>query len=407
MRRARGERSTPQAPPYQVSPVGLGRVRRVALRRRSRGQRPLRVAMIGQKGLPATFGGVEHHVEKLGALLAQHEGVEVTAYCRKSYTEGAAVPAYHQGIRLVTTPTVNSKHLDAIIHSITSTIHAMLSGADVIHYHALGPGLASPLPRCLGRARVVLTVHGLDNERAKWGGIAHKILGLAHWMSGRVPDQVVVVSKTLADHYRTTFGVNARYIPNGVAAPTSAELPSWLIEEYGLAPRGYVLFVGRLVPEKRPDLVIEAMRSMPADVKVAVVGGSSFTDEYVSSLRAAAASDERIVFPGYVHGTDLQALYSNAAVFVQPSDLEGLPLTLLEAISYGIPVIASDIPPHLEVLGECSCGAHRLVAQGDAGSLAHALGDILDAGPRAHAAARNEAELLLRPYNWEIGRAHV
>lgn len=235
----------------------------------------------------------------------------------------------------MTTPTVNSKHLDAIIHSITSTIHAMLSGADVIHYHALGPGLASPLPRCLGRARVVLTVHGLDNERAKWGGIAHKILGLAHWMSGRVPDQVVVVSKTLADHYRTTFGVNARYIPNGVAAPTSAELPSWLIEEYGLAPRGYVLFVGRLVPEKRPDLVIEAMRSMPADVKVAVVGGSSFTDEYVSSLRAAAASDERIVFPGYVHGTDLQALYSNAAVFVQPSDLEGLPSPSLRRFPTG------------------------------------------------------------------------
>ncbi|MBK9476803.1 MAG: glycosyltransferase family 4 protein [Tetrasphaera sp.] len=395
-------RPAPAAPTTApaAAPATPVRTRRVLRRRRRTG--PIKVAMIGQKGLPATFGGVEHHVEKLGAILAERGDVEVMAYCRKSYSEGAPIPASHQGIRLVTTPTINSKHLDAIVHSITSTIHAMATGADVIHYHAMGPGLAAPLPRFLGRQKVVLTVHGLDNERAKWGGLASKILGLAHWMSGHVPDQVVTVSKTLAEHYDTQFAADARYIPNGVAAPAPGELPQWLVDEFGLTPGGYVLFVGRVVPEKRPDLLVEAMKSVPQNLKVAIVGGSSFTDEYVATLRAAAAGDDRIVFPGYVHGADLQAVYSNAAVFVQPSDLEGLPLTLLEAISYGIPVVASDIPPHKEVLDECSCGGHQLFVHGDAQSLAHALRAVLQDTARAHSAARDEVEYLLKPYSWTV-----
>ena len=358
--------------------------------------------MIGQKGLPATFGGIEHHVEQLGELLSARKDLEVTAYCRTTYADGAVIPESYRGIRLKVTPTIKSKHLDAIVHSFTSTVHAMASGADVIHYHAMGPGLAAPLPRFLGRQKVVLTVHGLDNERAKWGGLAAKVLNLAHWMSGHVPDQVVTVSKTLAEHYSERFDTDARYIPNGVAAPEEEPLPDALAAEFGLTPGRYVLFVGRVVPEKRPDLLIEAMKALPQDVKVAIVGGSSFTDDYVASLHQAAAADERVVFPGYLHGADLRALYTNAAAFVQPSDLEGLPLTLLEAISYGIPVVASDIAPHREVLDECSCGAHVLFNQGDAASLSRALGTILDGGAGVRAAARDEVEYLLKPYSWAV-----
>ncbi len=363
--------------------------------------RPVRVAMIGQKGLPATFGGIEHHVEQIGARLVQ-EGIEVTVYCRPSYgagVDGEALERYH-GMRLVTMPTVPSKHLDAIVHSLISTIHAIVSGHDIIHYHALGPGLVAPLARYTSGAKVVLTVHGLDHQRAKWGGPARSILGLAHWMSGRVPDSVVTVSQTLAEHYRSCFGVDVSYIPNGVSVPRPGPLPERLRREFGLEPGRYLLFVGRIVPEKRPDLLIEALGQLPDDIKVAIVGDSSFSDEYVERLHAMAADDRRVVFPGYLYGAELGAVYSNAAAFVQPSDLEGLPLTLIEGISYGLPVVASDIPPHHEVLDGCHCAGHRLFRAGDADSLAEALAGVLEDPELSLRSARTESPELLLPYRW-------
>jgi glycosyltransferase involved in cell wall biosynthesis len=357
--------------------------------------------MIGQKGLPATFGGIERHVEELGSRLVD-EGVQVTVYCRSGYcaSEDSDVPEYYRGMHLVTTPTVPSKHLDAIVHSLTSTIHAIRSGHDIIHYHALGPGLVSPVARFGSRAKVVLTVHGLDQDRAKWSRPAQAVLGLAYWMSGHVPDTVVTVSRALAEHYQSHFGVDAAYIPNGVAAPTPGPLPERFTREYGLTPGGYILFVGRIVPEKRPDLLVEALAQLPDDVSVAIVGDSSFSDEYVDRLREMGLRDPRVVFPGFVYGEELGALYSNAAVFVQPSDLEGLPLTLLEAVSYGLPIVASDIAPHQEVLGACDCGAHRMFRAGDASDLAAALSGVLADLELSQRAARLEADELLRPYRW-------
>ncbi len=371
--------------------------------------RPVRVAMIGQKGLPATFGGIEHHVEELGSRLVG-EGIEVTVYCRSSYAADAAagpVPEYYKGMHLVTTPTVPSKHLDAIVHSLTSTIHAIRSGHDVIHFHALGPGLVAPVARFASRAKVVLTVHGLDHERAKWGGPAQTVLAAAHWMSGHVPDAVVTVSRTLAEHYASHFGVDAAYIPNGVGEPRPGPLPERFTREHGLEPGRYVLFVGRIVPEKRPDLLVEAMAQVPEDLPVAIVGDSSFSDDYVDRLREMGLADRRVVFPGYVYGDDLGALYSNAAVFVQPSDLEGLPLTLLEAVSYGLPIVASDIAPHHEVLDACDCGAHRMFRAGDASDLARALRGVLEDLELSRRAAQNEADTLLRPYRWQAAAAEL
>lgn len=364
--------------------------------RRRRGTGRLNVAMIGQKGLPATFGGIEHHVEQLGYRLAE-QGVDVTVYCRESYAD--STPADYRGMHLVVTPTVASKHLDAIVHSITSTVHALWSGADVIHYHALGPGLAAVLPRYVSSAKVVLTVHGLDHERAKWSAPARMVLGLAYRLSGHVPDRVITVSQGLAEHYRDRFGITPTFIPNGVPEPRPGPLPERL-RQLGIEPGRYALFVGRLVPEKRPDLLIDAAAHLPDGYTVVLAGDSSFSDEYVSSIRAQAAADPRVILPGYVFGEDLAALYSNAAVFVQPSDLEGLPLTLLEATSYGVPVVASDIPPHVEVLGACRCGAHRLIPAGDADQLGKEMGIVISdmAAPEA---AAGEAAALLEPFDWD------
>lgn len=366
--------------------------------------RSLRVAMIGQKGVPASYGGIEHHVEELGARLAQ-AGVEVTVYCRASYAD--SFPRRYRQMRLVVAPTVASKHLDALVHSITSTVHALRSGVDVVHYHGLGPGLAAAIVRLCSTAKVVLTVHGLDHERAKWSLPARLVLRRAYWMSGHAPHHVIAISADLHHHYQSHFPRAVAHIPNGVALHEPGPQPSRFVEEHGLQRGRYVLFVGRLVPEKRPLLLLEACRgALPEGWQVVLVGDSSFSDDYVARLKSYAQGMPEAVLPGYVYGADLAALYSNCGVFVQPSDLEGLPLTLLEAIASGVPVVASDISPHREILDGCTCGSHVLVAAGDVEALRHAIQAVAHSSAGLPADRAHVADLLAR-YDWDQAAADV
>ena len=356
----------------------------------------MRIAMIGQRGIPATFGGVEHHVEELGARLAGR-GHRVTVYSRANYASERRTS--YRGMRPRSLPTVSSKHLDAIVHSTLSTVDAMLAGADIVHYHAVGPGLPAVLPRYLSRAKVVLTVHGLDAERAKWSRSAQLVLRTAQWMSARVPDATIVVSRDLEDHYRRQYDRSTSYIPNGVADPIHRP-PAEIRRRFGLRGGDYILFVGRLVPEKAPDLLLRAFSAIEGDTKLVLAGGSSFTDDFVRGLRSRAASDPRVILPGYVYGDLLEELYSNAAVFVLPSLLEGLPLTLLEAASFGIPVVVSDIPPHVQIVGSDGPG-RRLVGAGDEGGLARTLADALRARDAERAGADAFGREVLAAYRWD------
>jgi glycosyltransferase involved in cell wall biosynthesis len=357
---------------------------------------PMRIAMIGQRGVPATFGGVERHVEEIGSRLAER-GHEVIVYARTNYVEERRDT--WRGMSVRNLATVDSKHLDAIVHSARSTVAAMRAGVDVVHYHAVGPGLASPLPRFAGRAKVVQTIHGRDSERAKWGPAAQAVLGVAEWMSARVPDATVVVSRHLAEHYRRAYGRETTWIPNGVDTPTLRE-PVAIADRWGLTTGSYLLFVGRLVPEKAPDLLIRAFRRLPGDLRLVIAGGSSFTDEFVTGLEREAAGDPRVVLAGYVFGEELDELYTNAAAFVLPSFLEGLPLTLLEAASYGTPVVSSDIPPHLEVVGADAPG-HRVFRSGDEEGLAEALRrSIAETRVEREGAAAFRDEVLAT-YRWD------
>ena len=358
--------------------------------------RALHIAMIGQKGLPATFGGIEHHVEHLSRRLVAR-GHRVTVYCRASYGE---IPSrtYH-GINLVPAATVGTKHLDAIVHSGTSTAKALAASADVIHYHGIGPGLVAPVPRLVSRSKVVMTIHGLDHQRAKWGVAARAVLGTAHWMSGYVPDEVIVVSRALEQHYQDRFGRRVVVIHKGVgeapAAPATA-----LPQGYGLVPGRYALFVGRLVPEKRPDLLIQAFRQVPGDYRLAVVGDSSYTTDYTRHLRELARTDPRVVFTGYAFGEQLAALYQHAGVFVQPSALEGLPLTLLEAVSHDAPVVVSDIAPHLEVVGHGS-PRHQVVPVDDGVALAGAVRQMLQAPAPRDLTTVQLRDAVLARHSWD------
>jgi glycosyltransferase involved in cell wall biosynthesis len=351
--------------------------------------------MIGQKGVPATVGGIERHVEELGARFVDL-GHDVTVFCRRSYSTER--PREYRGMRLRHLPTVATKHLDALAGALLASVVAT-RGFDVVHYHALGPGLAAPIPRYVSRAAVVQTVHGLDDERGKWGAGASRGLRLAQTMSARVPDETIVVSKALQQHYRTTHRRETEYVPNGVAVrETGADVRA--LERFGVTDRGYVLFVGRLVPEKAVDLLIRAFRRVPGDTRLVVAGPSSFSDSYVAELERLARLDPRVVLPGAVIGDELAALYRHAGAFVLPSLLEGLPLTLLEAASFGVPVVISDIPPHREVCGREGPGV-AIVPTGDESALTAALTAVLRNGDEARADADALRRHVVDAYSWD------
>jgi glycosyltransferase involved in cell wall biosynthesis len=361
--------------------------------------RPARIAFIGQRGVPATIGGIEHHVEEIGSRLVAR-GHDVTVYTRANYTTSRV--SEHRGMRVRYVPTAPTKHLEALVHSGLSTASAMLPGArhaDILHFHAIGPSVFTPLPRVLTRRGVVLTVHGLDYDRDKWGVGARTALRSAGWISAHVPHATITVSKNLADFYLRRYGRVAHYIPNGVATPVFRE-PRIITERFALNGGDYALFLGRLVPEKAPDLLLRAFRTVDTESRLVIAGGSSFTDRYVEELESLAARDPRVLMVGPVQGELLDELYSNAALFVLPSSLEGLALTLLEAASYGLPLVASDIPPNREVIGIDRPGG-RLFASGDQEALADALAATLSARGDARADARLLGNRITREYDWD------
>jgi glycosyltransferase involved in cell wall biosynthesis len=315
-------------------------------RRSSSALRPqrLNIAVTGIYGIPATYGGVERHVEEIYSRLADR-GHSVTVYCRNHYTPQDAV---YKGIRLKRLPAIPNKHLENPSHTLLSTFDAMLRGYDLVHYHADIAGLFSLLPRLAG-AKTVVTLHGLDWQREKWGRFASQVIRFGEVGGVRFPCTTIVVSQTLRQYCRQVYNKEVAYIPNGVTNPIMR--PANAIRRLGLERGGYVLFVGRLVPEKGCHYLIEAFKGLETNFKLVIVGGSRHSDEYVRSL--TAASTPNIVFSGYQHGETLEELYSNAYLYVQPSTVEGLPITVLEAMSYGLCVIVSDIPENREAIGDC------------------------------------------------------
>lgn len=315
--------------------------------------KPLRIAVIGTRGVPATYGGIERHVEEIGARMADR-GHQLTVYARDDYLE-QPIDSY-RGMRIKSLGTVNSKHLEALLHSGHAALDSLLRSFDVVHYHALGPGLFSPVSRYASRAVVVQTIHGRDDQRDKWGGLAQRALSLGTWLSSRVPDRTIVVSQELGTDYLQSWGRSTVYIPNGTPEPTFRPADE-ITRRWGLQGGDYVLALGRLVPEKDAASLIKAFRSVETGAKLVIVGGSSHSDDYVKQLHSLAESDPRVIMTGYQYGTVLEELLSNARIFAQPSLLEGLPLTLLEAAGYGVPILASNIGPHTEVLHSVAEGA--------------------------------------------------
>ncbi|MCD7058913.1 glycosyltransferase family 4 protein [Pelagibacterium xiamenense] len=348
--------------------------------------------MIGLRGLPANYSGIEVAVEEIGARLVD-AGHEVTVYCM-----GRRATETYKGMRLVYIPTIRGKNTEMVVYSMLASLHALGQGYDLVHLHAFGPAVMTGLFR-LFRRPVVVTCHGLDYLREKWGLIARTYIRFGETMAMRHANAVICVSRSMRSDLEARHRKPLDYIPNG-STVKNVPAEDHMRTQLGLAPKGYFIFVGRLVECKRVDLLIEAFRQLETDMKLVIVGGGS--DDAVARLSGLAAGDERIVLTGPVYGEALDGLFGNAAFFVLPSVLEGLPVALIEALGHNLPVIVSDLPENLEVVADGNGGYRALVCERDSvGSLRDTLAAALrDRQALARQYADNRA-FVMEKYGWD------
>jgi len=299
--------------------------------------------MLGSRGIPVTYSGIEKALEEICPRLVQR-GHQVTVYTQ---SDALYDQDLFEGVRIKRVPAIHTKHLETLTRVGISLWQEIFSQSDVVHFHALGPAVFSYIPRIFSK-KTVVTVHGLDWQREKWGWFARQFLKAGEYASARFPDATIVVSPVLQEYYDTRYDVQTVCIPNGVRIPVAREA-NRMIKEYALTPKNYLLFVSRLVPEKGCHYLIEAFKRLETNMKLVIAGGSGHTDAYVERLHVLGRDDPNIIFTGQVSGELLAQLFSNAYLYILPSSIEGLPLSLLEAMSYGLCVVTSDIPENVSV----------------------------------------------------------
>lgn len=359
----------------------------------------MRISMIGHKRYGSREGGVEVVVTELARRMAAL-GHEVTCYDRSGadVMTGDAADGRERtvdGVRVVPVRTIDRKGLAALSSSYFATLAAIKDRPDVIHYHAEGPCVPLPLAKRAG-IRTVATIHGLDWQRAKWGRLASTYIKMGEKAAATKADGLIALSEGVRRYFKETYGREAVFIPNGVDAKEA--LPASVIKEkWNLEKDSYLLYLGRLVPEKRPELLIEAFRVLETNKRLVIAGGSSDTLAYEKELRAAAQGDNRIVFTGFVNGEPLAELYSNCYAYVLPSDVEGMPMSLLEAMAYGCCCVTSDISECADVLA----GNGVTFEKGSADSLRAALRGLLADAGRAGALGAGAKAHVEKTYNWD------
>lgn len=359
----------------------------------------LRIAMLGHKRIPSREGGIEIVVEELSTRMAA-AGHQVTCYNRSGHHvsgkefDGAERSSY-KGVRLKNVWTVEGKGLAAVSASFVAAVCAAFGAYDVVHFHAEGPCAVLWIPKLFGK-RCVATIHGIDWQRAKWGGFASRYIRFGEKIAAKFADEVIVLSAGVRKYFWDTYGRNTVFIPNGVSRPTLRE-PELITRRFGLGKDDYILFLGRLVPEKGIAYLIEAFKRVNTDKKLVIAGGSSDTEAFAQELRALAGDDERILFTGFVQGQLLEELYSNAYLYTLPSDLEGMPLSLLEAMSYGNCCLTSDIAECAEVVEDQA----MLFRKGDISDLAEKLQFACDHPETVRKYQGEAADFICGKYNWD------
>jgi glycosyltransferase involved in cell wall biosynthesis len=304
----------------------------------------MKIFVTGTRGIPNIPGGVERHCQELYTRISA-KGNEVSVAIRSPYIHSDVTE--WENIKLVKSYAPKRKSLEAILHTFVSLLKARTFNPDVVHIHAIGPSLLTPVARLLGY-RVVITNHGPEYDRQKWGKVAKSVLRLGEKVGGIFANEVIVISTIIQEIVRERCHREANLIFNGVNFPKKSEETRFL-EENGIDPGKYVLAVARFVPEKGLHDLIEAYKKVKSDFKLVIAGDADHETSYSTNLKNSAMRDPRIILTGYITGEALNQVYSHASLFVLPSYHEGLPIALLEAMSYGLPVLVSDIPANKEV----------------------------------------------------------
>ena len=355
--------------------------------------------MFGHKRVPSREGGIEVVVEELSVRLADR-GYEVTCYNRRGHSaagqefDNGKVKKY-KGIQLKQVFTIQKKGIAAVTSSFFASLACAAGRYEIVHIHAEGPAAFCWIPRLFGK-KIVVTVHGLDHARQKWKGFARKYILLGEKNAVRYADEIIVLSEDVKRYFRERYGRETVYIPNGVSRPLIRKADR-IEKEWGLKKDSYILFLGRLVPEKGVHYLIEAFQHVVTDKKLVIAGGSSDTEEYSESLRESAVKNEKILFTGFQQGQMLEESYSYAYEYCLPSDLEGKPLSLLEAMSYGNCCLTSDIAECTEVVGDKAVQFQK----GNVTDLMEKLQMLCDDREKVEAYKREAADFICGRYNWE------
>ncbi|OKH54240.1 glycoside hydrolase [Calothrix sp. HK-06] len=358
----------------------------------------MRIAVIGAKGLPPLQGGIEHYCAELYPRMVT-QGCSVDLFARASYTETKLGKRYdYKGVNVIPLPGLKMRGIDALITSALGAVASSTSHYDIIHFHALGPSLFTCLPRIASNSKIVVTCQGLDWQRAKWGSFSSGLIQLGEQAAVKFAHGIIVVSDALQTYFQRTYGRQTVYIPNAPASYADSDSQFNYGKELGLERGRYILFLGRMVPEKRPDLLIEAFSKLQqTGWKLVLAGGVSDTKTYTAEILNKISNKPNIVFAGELRGVRLAEIVRGAGLFALPSDLEGLPLAMLEAMREGIPVVASDIPPHQQLVA----GRGILFEAGNVDSCLQSLQWSIQNPQECAKMAKNAQIYLQNNYSWE------
>lgn len=360
----------------------------------------MKIAMIGHKRIPSREGGIEVVVEELSTRMIKL-GHNVTVYNRKGKNvqdknasdENQKLKEY-KGVKIVTIPTINKKGIDAFLYSLFASIKVLFGKYDIVHYHAEGSCAMLWLPH-LFHKKIIVTIHGLDWSRSKWGGFATKYIKHGEKCAVKYADKIIVLSKGVQDYFKEKYNRETIFIPNGVEESKIKE-PKIIKEKYNLEKDNYILFLARIVPEKGLDDLIDAYNKIKTDKKLVIAGGASHTNDYLRHIEQKVKKNKNIIMTGFVQGDELEELFSNTFLYCLPSHIEGMPISLLEAMSYGRNVLVSDIEENTQVIGKYGTSFKK----GNIDDLAKKLQDSLNEKNRKN--SEDIENYILKKYNWNV-----
>ena len=351
------------------------------------------IAVFGTRGFPNIQGGVERHCEKLYPLIAER-GHDVMVFARSPYV-GKDIYNF-KGVKIIPLYCPKSRFFETIFHTFYATLAAKKARADIVHIHAVGPSLFAPLARLLGM-KVIMTTQGPDYERKKWGFFAKAVLKLGEKLGCIFADRIISVTSVIADDIRKKYNKKSAVIPNGVEIPNAVESRDTLVK-FGIRKNGYILAVGRFVPEKGfDDLILAYKKSRFDGTKLVIAGDADHENEYSKKLKDSVMGDPNIILTGFLTGEPLEEIYSNAGLFVLPSYHEGLPFTLLEAMSYGLRCLASDIPANRCV----KLNDNNYFGAGNIKALSDKIKQFIEK-PLSDKESKEQIEILKKDYDWDI-----